>query len=185
MGDGLVTITPTAPPPTPTPTPTPTPGPASQFWTSAGSTGTVDEDSSGKLTYQDFTVRFANSQIGTATVRYNITAVDGISKFCPATQSVVSVRFRNSDATSAHSRVKFDIHRTNILTGGNVVIFTFDSNGTSTGSAFGTLMIAPSIDFDFANNIYWIEATIFRDDIGQFADLGAIEIHESAGTPCP
>jgi hypothetical protein len=183
MGDGLVTITPTAPPPTPTPTPTPTPGPASQFWTSAGSTGTVDEDSSGKLTYQDFTVRFANSQI--ATVRYNITAVDGISKFCPATQSVVSVRFRNSDATSAHSRVKFDIHRTNILTGGNVVIFTFDSNGTSTGSAFGTLMIAPSIDFDFANNIYWIEATIFRDDIGQFADLGAIEIHESAGTPCP
>jgi hypothetical protein len=155
-------------------------------WTSAGSTGALDEDSAGKLTYQDFTTRFAAAQTGTATVRYNITAVNGISAFCPASQSTISVRYRNGDPTGVTSRVKFEIHRTNITTGGNSIIYTFSSDGLPGGSAFHTFSTAqPGLDFDFANNIYWIEATIFRSDPSQFADLGSIEIFESAGTTCP
>jgi hypothetical protein len=77
--------------------------------------------------------------------------------------------------------VKFDIHRTNIVTGGNDIIFSFNSNGLGAGIAFTTASIAPNIDFDFSNYIYWIEGSVFRDDAGQFADLGSIEIYENAG----
>jgi subtilisin-like proprotein convertase family protein len=158
---------------------------APRYWTSAGSTGTIDEDSVSKLTTDNFTTRLTDGTTGTGTIRYNITAVEGISSYCPATQSVVNVRFRNSDNTGAHAQVKFEIHRTNIVSGGNDIIFNFNSNGLGAGGSFTSASIAPNIDFDFSNYIYWIEATIFRDNAAQFADLGSIQISESAGTPCP
>jgi subtilisin-like proprotein convertase family protein len=157
-----------------------------RYWTSAGSTATADEDSTAKVSFDDFAAQLKDGITGTATVRYNITAVRGISAFCPATQSIVNVRFRNSDNTGVHAQVKFEIHRTHILNGGNDIIYTFNSNGLGAGSAFTSASTAPNIDFDFSNYIYWIEGTIFRDQVGQFADLGAIQIFESAGsTPCP
>lgn len=156
-----------------------------RYWTSAGSTGTADEDSVALLKFENFTTRLRDGLTGTGTVRYNITATEGISAYCPATSSVVNVRFRNSDNTGTHAQVKFEIHRTNIVAGGNDIIFTFNSNGLGAGSAFTTASLAPNIDFNFGNYIYWIEGTIFRDQAGQFADLGSIEIFESAGTPCP
>lgn len=155
-------------------------------WTTAGSTGTTDEDSASIVSHNDFAVQLKDFMTGTVTVRYNITAVKGISTFCPATQSVVDVRFRNSDNTGVHAQVKFEIHRTNILSGGNNIIYSFNSNGLGAGGSFTSASTAPSIDFDFSTYIYWIEGTIFRDQTTQFADLGAIKIHESAGTTvCP
>jgi hypothetical protein len=154
-------------------------------WTMAGSSGTIDEDSLTKLVTEGFSVRLRDGQTGAGTIRYNITATKGISAMCPATQSVVSVRFRNSDSTGAHSQVKFDIHRTNILAGGNDIVFAFNTNGLGSGLLFTTYTFTPNIDFDFNNYIYWIEATISRDDASQFADLGFIEIYERAGTVCP
>jgi Carboxypeptidase regulatory-like domain len=162
----------------------PTAHPRNPNWTSAGSTGTIDEDSTSKIRLQDFTTRFFSNQTGTGTIRYNITATEGFA-YCPATQSTVKVRYRNSDSTGAHSQVKFEIHRTNINTGGNQIIFTFNSNGTSNGNGFLSATQTPNIDFDFANYVYWIEGTIFRDSTTQAADLGSIEIFENAGTLCP
>jgi len=157
-----------------------------RYWTSAGSTGTTDEDSAGIVGFEDFAAQLRTGMTGTATVRYNITAVRGITQFCPATQSVVNVRFRNSDNTGANSQVKFEIHRTNILSGGNDIIYSFNSNGLGAGSAFTSASTAPAIDFDFSNYIYWIEGTVYRNNSALFADLGAIEIYESAGSnPCP
>ena len=156
-----------------------------RYWTSAGSTATADEDSTALVSFDDFAAQLKDGLTGTATVRYNITAVKGVSAFCPATSSVVNVRFRNSDNTGAHAQVKFEIHRTHILTGGNDIIYSFNSNGLGAGSSFTTVSALPSIDFDFSNYIYWIEGTVFRDQATQFADLGSIQIYESAGTPCP
>jgi len=155
------------------------------YWSSAGATATADEDSLNKVSFDDFAAQLKDGLTGTATVRYNITAVRGVSNFCPATQSVVNVRFRNTDNSGTHSQVRFEIHRTHILNGGNDIIYSFNSNGLGAGMAFTTTSSAPSIDFDFSNYIHWIEGTIFRDQITQFADLGSIEIYESAGTPCP
>jgi hypothetical protein len=96
------------------------------------------------------------------------------------------VRFRNNDNTGAHAQVKFEIHRTSILSGGgNDTIYSFNSNGLGAGSSFTSASTAPNIDFDFSNYIYWIGAGVFRDQAAQFADLGDIQIFESTGTPCP
>ena len=150
-----------------------------------GSAGTADEDSFSIVSFNDFAAQLKDGITGTATVRYNITATHGVSTYCPATQSVVNVRFRNSDNAGTHAQVKFEIHRTHILNGGNDIIYSFNSNGLGAGSVFTSVSAMPSIDFDFSNYIYWIEATVFRDQTTQFADLAAIEIFESSGTPCP
>ena len=158
----------------------------SRAWTSAGSTGTVDEDSAAIVQLRNFTVTFLTGAMGAIHVRYNITSTTGISAFCPATTSTVKVRFRNSDNSGATAKVAFDIRRSNVLSGGNTVVYSFDSNGKGNGLSFTTFNdSAAALDFDFSTNVYWIEATLTRNDINQLADLGSIQIWESAGTACP
>jgi Carboxypeptidase regulatory-like domain len=154
-------------------------------WTSASSTGTLDEDSQAIAAVKDFSFALQPNKIGTATIRYNITATKSISALCPASQSVVDVRFRNSDNTGADARVSFEIHRSSISAGGNQTIFVFTSDGVGNGLAFTTKQYLPGIDFDFTNNIYWIEGKVYRNKVNQFADLGSIEIYEGAGPNCP
>ncbi len=157
-----------------------------RYWSTTGSSGTTDEDSAALVSHEDFGAQLKAGLTGTATIRYNISSTHGISTYCPATQSVVNVRFRNSDNSGLHAQVKFDIHRTSILNGGNDTIFSFSSDGLGSGNSYTSAGFSPSLDFDFSNYVYWIEASIFRDQAGQFADLGAIEIFESEGTTvCP
>jgi len=159
------------------------PGP--RFFTTVASTATVDEDSLSKASFDDFALQLKDGVTGTVTARYNITATNGLAAFCPASTAAVNVRFRNSDNTGAHANVSFTIHRTHILNGGDTTIFSFNSNGLGAGNAFTTASLAPSIDFDFTQYVYWIEAVVFRDQATQFADLGAIQLSETNGTPCP
>ena len=159
--------------------------PPNRPFTLAASVGTVDEDSTSIVQFRNFTVTLLPLATGSVHIRYNITAVDDISRFCPATQSVVKVRFRNLDNSGSTSQVFFEIHSTNITSGGNNVIYTFSSDNRGNGGSFTTAIDAPAIDFDFANNIYWIEATIKRTDPNGFADLGSIQIWEAGGTACP
>ena len=155
-------------------------------WTAAGATGTVDDDSLAIAELKNFAVNLLPGATGTVGIRYNITAVDGMNSFCPASTSTVKVRFRNSDNSGATAKVSFDIKVANVLSGGSTVLYHFDSNGIGAGNAFTTFSdTAVPVDFDFAQNVYWIDATIFRSDAAQFADLGSIQIWESAGTPCP
>ena len=154
-------------------------------WTSAASTGTMDEASAAIAQLKNFTVTLLPGATGTVQIRYNITAVDGINSFCPASQSTIRVRFRNHDITGALSQVSFEIHATDLNTGGNTIIYSFDSNGKSVGSAFVTVTDFPAIDFDFTTKAYWIEATVSRSNSALFADLGTIQIWESAGVACP
>lgn len=154
-------------------------------WTTAGSTGQHDEDSSGIVRYNSFGVNLANGQTGAVHMRYNITAVEGIARLCPASLSVVRTRFRNSDNNGNTARVTYEIHTSNISSGGNTIVYTFDSNGRGSGSAFKTATETAPIDFNFATNMYWIEATMLRTVSSEFADLGTIQIWEAAGTACP
>lgn len=160
-------------------------GQANRSWTTAGADGTVDDDSIAIAQLKNFAVTLNPGATGTVRIRYNITAVDGMNQYCPATTSTVKVRFRNSDNTGATAKVSFDIKYTNILTGGSTVLSHFDSNGIGAGVGFTTFTGLAPIDFDFAQNVYWIDATVFRNNAAQFADIGAIQIWESAGTPCP
>lgn len=158
--------------------------PPNRPFTLATSVGTIDEDSATIVQLRNFTATLLPSATGAVHVRYNITAVDDLARYCPATQSVVRVRFRNTDNAGTLAQVSFDIHATNITAGGNNIVYSFSSNGHGNGSSFTTFTDSPAIDFDFANNIYWIEATILRTNPSALADLGSIQIWESIGTAC-
>lgn len=154
-------------------------------WTAAGSTGQHDEDSSGIVRYNSFGVNIANGQTGSVHMRYNITAVEGLSRLCPASLSVIRTRFRNSVNNGSTARLTYEIHTSSVAAGGNTILYTFDSNGRGSGSAFKTATETMPIDFNFTTNMYWIEATIFRSLSSELSDLGSIQIWEAAGTPCP
>ena len=154
-------------------------------WTTAGSTGQVDEDSLALVRYNSFGVNMVNGGTGSVHIRYNITAVEGVSKLCPATLSVIRTRFRNSDNSGTVARLTYEIHASNISLGGNSIIYSFDTNGRGGTNAFKSATETVPIDFNFATQMYWIEATIFRSDPNTFSDLGTIQIWEAAGTPCP
>ena len=159
---------------------------SSRAWSSAGSTGTIDEDSAAISQVRNFTVTLLPGATGSVHIRYNITPTNGISSFCPATTSQIKVRFRNSDNSGATARVSFDIHSTNVLSGTDNIIYSFNSDAKGAVGSFTTFTdSAAPIDFDFAQNVYWLNATIFKSDFNQFADLGSILISETAGTACP
>jgi hypothetical protein len=154
-------------------------------WSAAGATGTVDEDSAAIYEFKNFAINLKPGATGTVRIRYNITAVDSLNQFCPATASTIKVRFRNSDNSGVSARVAFELKFTNVLSGGSTTLYTFTSDGIGLGNSFTTATATPAIDFDFLQNVYWIDATIFRNNAAQFADLGSIQIWESAGTACP
>lgn len=160
-------------------------GQATRAWTAAGASGTIDDDSLTIAQFINFAVNLKPGATGTARIRYNITAVDGMNQFCPATASTVKVRFRNSDNSGATAKVSFDLKVTNVLSGGSTVLYHFDSNGIGAGNSFTTATATPAIDFSFLQNVYWIDATIFKSNAAAFADIGSIQIWESAGTACP
>jgi hypothetical protein len=158
---------------------------ANRSWTAAGASGTVDDDSLAIAQLINFAANLKPGATGTARIRYNITAVDGMSQYCPAASSTVKVRFRNSDNSGATAKVSFDIKFTNVLSGGSSVLYHFDSNGIGSGNAFTTATATPAIDFDFSQNVYWIDATIFKSNAAAFADIGSIQIWETSGPACP
>lgn len=156
-------------------------------WTTTGSTGTVEEDDQGRVDLNNFVYGIKSGMTGTVRVRFNIVATEDIARFCPASQSMIKVRFRDSDGPGTNHHVKFDIRTTALATGGNTVIFSFDSNtaGFPASVSFQTATFTPPIDFDFVNNVYWIEAEVSRSDAAALVQLGSIQISESVGNPCP
>ena len=156
-------------------------------WTAAGSTGSIDEDSFSKASVSNFVLGFNPGATGTITARYNITANRGISAFCPATMSHIAIRFRDVDSSGTAAQVILTIHQSNVVSGGNTTIFTFDSNVSAlpTGAAFQTFSTDVPIGFDFSANIYWIEVQVIRSDPNAFANFGSIDIFASEGTACP
>ncbi len=163
--------------------------PVDRAWTTAGSTGTIDEDSLAIAQAKNFTTTFRPGATGTITVRYNITATDGTTSFCPATTSLIKFRYRNSDATGATAKFSWELHSSNVISGGNTIVTSFASTispGFNAGSAFLTVTgTLGGVDFDFTNNIYWLEVKVFRTDPLQFSDIGSFQLWESAGTACP
>lgn len=165
--------------------------PVDRAWTTAGSTGTVDEGSLAIAQADNFTTTFLPGSTGTITVRYNVTAVDGTTSFCPATFSMMRMYYRNSgDITpTTPAEYSWTLHSSNLMTGGDTIMVSFSSrisasfnNGPNFLTVTGTL---GSVDFDFANNIYWFDVKIFRNSPAMFSDIGSLQIWESAGTPCP
>jgi hypothetical protein len=152
--------------------------PEAAAWTLISSTLQRDEDSLSRGSLNEFEFAFDGANTGTITARANLTLTEGISAFCPAGSSVVNVSFTDSDGAALNAQVFFEIRRTNIQTGGNTVVYTFDSNAPPPATVSG-------LDFDFTNNVYWIEVKLKRTSSTQTVKLGAVQIYEASGPACP
>ena len=114
-------------------------------WTTVGSAGTVDDADAGKLVFQGSAVSFPEilpplptertaqvesnaliplpTQTTSATIRYNVTAVDGL--FEPGSELGMTVRFRDD---GGWAQVLVRLYEQDIYTGATKLMLTFDSN---------------------------------------------------------
>jgi hypothetical protein len=146
----------------------------------------MDEDTFTRASLNNFEFAFAGTNTGTVTARANITETFGISPFCQATASGIKVLYHDSDGVGTNAQVFFEIRKSNILTGGNTVVYTFDSNAhAATTDPSSWVENAAGVDFDFVNNVYWIEVKLTRVGTGDSAKLGVVQIYEATGPACP
>jgi hypothetical protein len=151
-------------------------------WTSAGSTGTPDEDAlptdvvPGKITMSLPYATLKNSQAPlSATIRYNVTAVfDRVYIFTPYLQ----MRFLDSGTTT---RVYAVLRAYNTDTGGSRVLATLDSNSFPVSAAYQTqISCSPNNQWinDFTNEVYYVEVTLSRTSTAGSAAVAALRIDE-------
>ncbi len=147
-------------------------------WTTVGSAGTVDEADAGKVVFSGSVVAFpevlapptlqaeSNAQIvlptvtTNATIRYNVTAVDGL--FAPGSHLGMTVRFRDD---GDWARVQLRLYEQDIYTGATALLLTFDSNTFAASPNFQTTGVGnplPFWSFNFDQKAYFIEATLTK-----------------------
>ncbi len=148
-------------------------------WTTVGSAGTVDEADAGKVVFSGSVVAFpeilpplpsaqaeANAQIvlptvtTNATIRYNVTAVDGL--FMPGSHLGMTVRFRDD---GNWARVQLRLYEQDIYTGATALLLSFDSNAFPASPNYQTTGVGnpyPFWSFDFNQKAYFIEATLTK-----------------------
>jgi hypothetical protein len=151
-----------------------------------GSTGTVDEDSTGLVFLNSFAVGVKDNSPGTVNLRYNLPVTPNLSSTGSMFRAF-KIRYRESDGPGTSARILLVIRRSDIATGGNTAVFTFDSNNeASTGNAFVTLTKCdntPDTDFDFTNNGYWVEVSITRSTNADLVQFGHLQIYKT--NTCP
>lgn len=95
-----------------------------------------------------------------ATIRYNVTAVDGL--FEPGTELGMTVRFRDD---GGWAQVLVRLYEQDIYTGATKLMLTFDSNASIPSPYYQTQGIGvalPYPQFDFSQKAYFIEATLTK-----------------------
>lgn len=148
-----------------------------RFWTTAGSTGTLDEKSEGKVFFEhakvqkgetldfDGAVRRVRTEgsggleeTDSAVIRYNVTAVDGLFG-----GNMVGMQIRYL-AEGASARVVAQLIEVDLFTGAEVTMLTFDSDGfvAEDGYHVNEVWACTKTDqaFDFTRKAYYIEATL-------------------------
>jgi hypothetical protein len=153
-------------------------------WTTVASAGTVDDADAGKLVFQGSSVAYpevlqpqpfptaqtahaeSNSliplptQTTSATIRYNVTAVDGL--FVPGSHVGMTVRFRDD---GGWAQVLVRLYEQDIYTGATNLMLTFDSNASLPSPNYQTQGVGvalPYPQFDFNQKAYFIEATLTK-----------------------
>jgi hypothetical protein len=180
-----------------------------KIWTTVGSTGTVDEADVSKIFFDRSIVQMGNvianptnttsalipQQTQSATIRYNITPVEGLFAVkppcftqtgteCPGIQ--LKLRYL---AFGSRGRVIANLIEVDLATGAEVTRLSFDSKVFSSGSQYQVQSVAqcgpgtPRQPFDFENKAYYVEA---RLTTGAFTagDAAGIQIVKVANISC-
>ena len=138
-------------------------------------------------------LNFRAGQTGSITARLNIVSVEDANIEGVNNVHSIKIGYADSDGAETASRVQLTIrsHPFNAaIPPSNQPIFTFDSNtraSTGAGSVTVALNDCPgnTLDFDFSQFAYWVEAVITRTDVAQTPAFNLIQIGETTMAACP
>lgn len=123
-------------------------------WGSAGSMGVPDEASVAKLVYSQSTAEMRSNASGSATIRYNVTAAEGLGSSLSG-GIVLAMRYRDN---GSGARVRAILRRTDIVTGAMTTVASLDSNNFASSSSYKLAEIDKcNVVMDFYNYLYYIE----------------------------
>jgi hypothetical protein len=149
--------------------------PGYYHWTTAGSTGTVDESDTSIVNLNGPSAAIKSSAILPANldIRYNVVAVGSLEG---GNTPAITVRFKDN---GNQARVIIYLKVMNIFTGGVGTLMAIDSNDYPSSSSYQTRSLAyPKIGdfFDFTNNVYYIEAKITKTGTSGTPELSGIKL---------
>lgn len=127
-------------------------------WTNVGSVGVVDDSNQSQVILGVSRAWLAGGVVS-ATIRYNVTATEGLFL---GPDKRLTVRFYKPDNfTAVQARLWSD----DIATGAHTALMFFDSAAFAPNAAATqtqSVMANLPNDFDFAKKVYWVEVTLFR-----------------------
>lgn len=123
--------------------------------------------------------------------RYNVDVTGQLRQIGDGVADVaqVRIRYRDTDGAGTAAQLLLTLHRTNILTGGDEIIYTFDSNAPAPGPVTPPVMgevnqtvtdCEPGLVFDFENFVYWVDAQLTRTTAAQSVAFAAIQISNNS-----
>lgn len=177
-----------------------------KIWTTVGSTGTVDEADVSKIFFDRSIAQMGNviggnqptaptnvlipQQTQSATIRYNVTPVEGLFAVKPAcvTQTGsecpgIQLKLRYL-ASGSGARVVANLMEVDLATGAEVIRLSFDSRAFTSASGYQVQSVGlcgpgtPRQPFDFEKKAYYIEARLTTSAIlaGSAAGIQIIKV---------
>lgn len=151
-------------------------------WTTVGSAGTVDEADTQTIDLSGAGANIANTAPlpATATIRYNVVAVDGLlANFGNLGGVHMSAVFRDNGSTA---RIRLRLREVENATGTLRTRLTLDSNAFPAASGFQRRSVdscasGTPFNFDFERKAYFIEAEIERGSAAGLPTVGTILVH--------
>jgi hypothetical protein len=146
---------------------------AAAQWTSVGSAGTVDEADVAEYDTNGPQIRIRSTATlpAVVVVRYNVTNVNGMTG---GEGIFLNVRFLDN---GTGARVVTVLKQVNINTGVTTNVLSLDSNDFAASSDFQKQQTTSSctVDFNFFENAYFIEATLSKSSSGGSPRIQALQ----------
>lgn len=131
-------------------------------WTTVGSAGTVDEADLGTVALSTNTAAVSGAATNAIVdIRYNVVAVDGVFGGERNTKTL-SARFADNGAAA---QVIVRLQRLNIFNGVTTTLAELNSNAfppSTVAQTRGTSFNCQNAEFDFVNNIYYLDVPLIK-----------------------
>jgi hypothetical protein len=157
-----------------------------KFWTTVGSAGTVDEASLSAVSLNGpfASVRATAALPATVTIRYNVTAVDGL--FVAGGGHCIEARWRDngSGAQVIVTLKKFNFSTLEVTTLDTLDSNSFDPDPWFTGGGLCAVSTTTSVPppppfFKFDRNAYYVEAQIIKTEPSGNPTLAFVKVWAS------
>ena len=151
------------------------------FWTSTGSTGTVDEADQGLILHEGAYVRTRPNITGDAIIRYNVVGVDGLLPGGAARRIFLLSHFYDNGASARVITRLYRVPHFGAPAPG--LLLTIDS-GLPGGAGWTTLTTSNcfQVDFNFGRYAYYVEVLLINTTPNAITALSTLRIY--ATTPC-